>query len=195
MRENVGAARKIPTLETERLILRPFGLADAPAVEAMAGDHEVAAPTLNIPHPYPAGGAARWIGTHAAAAASGEQFTFAVTRKPDGALLGAIGIGVEPRHRRAELGYWLGRPYWGRGYMTEAARRVVAFGFADLGLNRIQALCFPRNVASARVMQKAGLRYEGTLREYVRKGDAFEDLAMYALCRSMNDEVRSTSAP
>lgn len=183
----------IPTLETERLVLRPFDLADAPAVEEMAGAPEIAAMTFNIPHPYPAGGAASWIGTHDAAAASGEDFTFAVTRKPDGALLGAISIVVTAAHRRGELGYWLGRQYWGRGYMTEAARRVVAFGFTELGLNRVQATCFPRNVASARVLRKAGLRHEGTFREYARKGDTFEDVAMYALCRSTNDEVRSTS--
>jgi RimJ/RimL family protein N-acetyltransferase len=98
--------------------------------------------------------------------------------------MGAISIGLTKAHQRGELGYWLGVPFWNQGYTTEAARCVTAFGFAELGLHRVQATCLPRNVASSRVMEKAGLRYEGLLRGYFRKGETFEDVAMYAVLRS-----------
>lgn len=173
----------VPTLETARLRLRPFALADAPQVRAMAGDARVAGPTLHIPHPYPAGMAEAWIGSHVSAAAEGRIYSFAIERRDDGALLGAIGITPDARHRRAEIGYWLGVAHWGRGYMGEAARRIVAFGFAGLGLQRVQATCLPRNPASARVMEKAGMRREGLLRGYVRKDGLQEDILLYAILR------------
>ena len=170
----------IPILDTDRLRLRPFVLEDAPTVQWLASDAEVAATTLNIPHPYPDGLAAAWISGHGAAAERG-VFTWAIVRRAGAALMGSITLSVNAQHRRAELGYWLGVPFWNQGYMTEAAHRVTVYGFEQLGLHRVQAACFPRNVASARVMEKAGLRYEGVLRGYARKGDTFEGIAMYAI--------------
>ncbi len=165
-------------------MLRPFTTEDAPRVQALAGAAEVAATTLNLPHPYPDGAAAMWIGRHALAAADGQSYTWAIVHAADAALLGAVALTIEPRHARGGLGYWLGAPYWGQGYTTEAARRITVFGFVDLGLQRIEAHCFPRNRASARVMEKVGLRYEGLLRGYVRKGEVFEDVLMYGLVRT-----------
>jgi RimJ/RimL family protein N-acetyltransferase len=174
----------IPTLPTERLLLRPFTLADGPAVQALVGAPEVAATTLNIPHPYPDGAAETWIAGQPEYWSSGQGANWAITRRGDGIVLGSISLAITRRHRRAEMGYWLGVPYWNQGYTTEAARRVVAFVFCDLDLNRLQATCLPRNIASARVMQKAGLRYEGQLRGYIVKDDQIEDLNMYALTRA-----------
>lgn len=180
---NAHPLSTIPVLETERLRLRPFVPPDAVAVRRLAGAPEVAATTLNIPHPYPQGAAEQWIGGHATAAVEGRGFTWAIVRQADDELLGAVGCTITPAHARAELGYWLGVPYWNHGYMTEAVRRVVAFGFAALGLHRIQSTALPRNVASWRVMEKAGLRREGVLRGYVRKIDAFEDIVVYGRLR------------
>lgn len=174
----------LPIMETERLRLRPFTLADAEIVRALAGAPEVAATTLHIPHPYPDGAAAEWISTHESAAERGDSYTWAITRRPDGALLGAISLSINKAHNWAEMGYWLGLPFWNQGYTSEAARRVVVFGFTELGLHRIIAACLPRNPASARVMEKAGLRYEGHLRGHVRKGEVFEDILMYGRLRS-----------
>ena len=179
-----GEVTAVPTLEAARLLLRPFTQADAPLVQEMAGDVRVSATTLNIPHPYPDGLAREWIGTHAASAAEGGGYVFAIARKSDDALLGAIAITIVRQHARAEIGYWLGFSYWNQGYTTEAARRVVTFGFEELGLNRIQATYWPRNPASGRVMDKAGLRYEGTLRGYVLRKGSFEDTAIHALTRA-----------
>ncbi len=174
----------LPTLTTERLILRPFALSDAPAVQALAGAREIADTTLNVPHPYPDEAAEAWIATHAENVAAGRQYPFAVVRREDNLLIGAMGLRVDERHHRAELGYWIGVPYWGQGYATEAARRVIRFGFADLGLNRIYATYLTRNPASGRVMQKAGMQFEGIQRQAVRKWEADEDLGQYAILRS-----------
>ena len=179
-----SAVMALPTLETARLRLRPFTPDDAAEVERMAGERRVSEMTLNIPYPYPSGLAADWIVTHAPAAAEGSLYSFAIEHKENGALLGAIGIVPSARFRRAEIGYWLGVEHWNHGYMTEAARRVVAFGFEQLGLVRIQATCYPRNPASAKVMQKIGMAYEGLLRGYIYKDGAQEDIAMYAMLRS-----------
>ena len=90
----------------------------------------------------------------------------------------------DPGQGRAELGYWIGVPFWGQGHATEAVAAVLAFGFGPLGLHRIHATVFPRNPASARVLEKSGFRREGLLRGYARKEGAFEDLVMYARLRT-----------
>jgi ribosomal-protein-alanine N-acetyltransferase len=95
--------------------------------------------------------------------------------------VGAVGLILAPAHDRAELGYWIGAPYWGRGYATEASRAVVRWGFEGLGLRRIHASHFPRNPASGRVLEKLGMRHEGTLRQHVKKWDEYLDLESYGL--------------
>ena len=170
-----------PTLVTPRLQLRPFGLADAADVQRLAGARAVAATTLTIPHPYPDGAATAWIGTHAAAWASGRGAHYAVTDAAGGALVGAVSLALAPTHAGAELGYWIAEPAWGRGYATEAAAALCAHAFAALGVHRIQARHFTGNAASGRVMQKLGMRREGTLRAAVRKDGRFVDLALYAV--------------
>ena len=170
-----------PVLETPRLSLRPFEQADAPAVQRLAGAREIAATTLTIPHPYPDGAAEEWIAKYAPAFDRGTHVTFAVTRSDGTELVGSVGLAIDREHARAELGYWIGVPYWNRGYATEAARRVIAYGFSELGLNRIHASHLPRNTASGRVLQKAGMRFEGVLRQHIRKWGEYEDLAVYGV--------------
>ena len=170
-----------PQLRTARLVLRPFVREDAPAVQHLAGAREIADTTLNVPHPYSDGLAEEWIDSHAPAFAAGCRVACAVTDQSSGALLGAVSLGIHPSHARGELGYWIGVPFWGAGYATEASRALVEYGFTHLELNRIEARHLVRNPASGRVIQKLGLSYEGTLRQSVRKWGRFEDLAMYSL--------------
>jgi RimJ/RimL family protein N-acetyltransferase len=161
------------------LTLRPFTLADAPLVHRLAGAYEVALNTLMIPHPYPEGAAEEWIATHQEAFDANAIHHFAID---DGQLCGAIGL-IMKDAGIAEIGYWLGVPYWNRGYVTEAAREMLRYGFEDLGLQRIFAGCFARNPASARVMEKIGMRYEGTLRRHVVKWDEAQDITFYGILR------------
>jgi RimJ/RimL family protein N-acetyltransferase/catechol 2,3-dioxygenase-like lactoylglutathione lyase family enzyme len=181
-----GAARNAawhgqPTLHTDRLVLRPFRLTDAPAVKELAGAAEVADTTMNIPHPYPEGAAETWIARHPGVWDNGTQATFAVVERESAALSGAIGLVISEAQWRAELGYWIAVGCWGRGYATEAGRAILDFAFTVPKVHRVQARHFVRNPASGRVMQKLGMRFEGVLRDSVRKGDRFEDVAMYAI--------------
>lgn len=171
-----------PAIRTDRLVLRPFAPADAVAVQQLAGAVEIADTTLSIPHPYGDGVAETWISTHGPAFQRNEAAVFAVT-DPAGMLVGGIGLLLDPANRRAELGYWIGVPYWGRGYATEATKAITAYGFRTLGLNRIHARHFTRNPQSGRVLEKAGMRYEGCRRQDVLKNGRLEDLACYAILR------------
>jgi RimJ/RimL family protein N-acetyltransferase len=173
----------IPILTSERLVLRPFSPDDVPRVHELLSTPEIADTTLNIAYPYPEGAAAGWIATHATAAADSTGWTWAITRRSGAELLGAIGLGVVSVHRRGTLGYWLGVAYWGQGFMSEAARAVVAYGFDALHLHRIGAECMSRNPASAKVMQHTGMTYEGTSRGYIFKQGVFEDVDRYAVVR------------
>jgi len=170
-----------PTLLTERLLLRPLTLTDASAVQRLAGEREIAATTAAIPHPYPDGAAEAWIETHPGRFARGEAAAFAVTRRTDSALLGVVGLEIDPETQRAELGYWIGKPYWNRGYCSEAAAEVVRFALIDLRLRRVFARHFSGNPASGRVMQKIGMRHEGTLRQHAVKWGEVHDLEIYGL--------------
>lgn len=177
----------IPELTTERLLLRAFLPEDAPAVQELASPREVAAPLDAMPHPYPEGAADGWIASHAGNAEAGSAFTWAVTTRHDGTLIGAIEIRPEHHYRRGEFGYWTGMPYWNQGYTTEAAGRVVQHGFETLNLHRIQALVLPTNTGSVRVLEKLGFQREGVLRDYVLKWGEFQDRAVYGL---LHDEWR-----
>jgi RimJ/RimL family protein N-acetyltransferase len=174
-----------PTLETERLILRPFDMKDAKDVQRLAGARDVASTTLNIPHPYEDGRAEDWISTHQGVFDEGKGIVFAITSKPDGALVGAISLmGINRRDLKAELGYWIGKPFWNQGFCTEAGRAVLEYGFKILGLNRIFARHLSRNPASGRVMEKLGMIYEGRRRQDTRKWDVFEDVEFYGILKS-----------
>ncbi len=174
---------QIPTLITARLVLRPFTLSDAPVVKELAGEWEIAETTANIPHPYEEGMAEVWISTHQESFDKGEAVTFAITLRTDARLVGAIGLRIIKAHRLAEMGYWVGRPYWNQGYCTEAAQAVLRYGFEVLDLNRVQARHMTHNPASGRVMQKLGMKYEGTLRQSLFRWGKFRDAAIYSILR------------
>jgi RimJ/RimL family protein N-acetyltransferase len=171
-----------PRLETERLLLRPFQESDAVAVERLAGVREVADTTLNIPHPYPAGGGLQWIATHGAAWARRQNLTLAIcSQAPPNDLLGAINLSLSLMHLHGEIGYWIGASSWGHGFATEASRALVAYAFDELGLHRVQGRHFIRNPASGRVLQKLGMSLEGVHRDAYRRWGAFESVALYAV--------------
>jgi RimJ/RimL family protein N-acetyltransferase len=170
-----------PTIQTERLVLRPFSLEDADDVQRLAGERAIAATTLSIPHPYERGMAESWIATHHDEFIRGSKVVFAVAHRETAELLGAVSLTLRRQHYAAELGYWIGKPYWNRGYATEAAIATIHYGFRELRLHRVYATHLGRNPASGRVMVKAGMRKEGVLREHVRKWGAFDDLVTYGV--------------
>jgi RimJ/RimL family protein N-acetyltransferase len=171
----------IPTLETTRLKLRPYGEADISELVSLIGAREVAATTLRIPHPYTEREARAFLAQ--IGGESDNEIRFAVTESKDGRFCGGIGLRLASEHRNAELGYWIGLPYWGRGYGTEAARELLRYGFEELNLHRIFASHFKQNPASGRILKKIGMRYEGCQREHLCKWDQFVDSELYGILR------------
>lgn len=174
-----------PILETQRLRLRPLAEGDVPAMTAALHDPAIATDAADIPYPITPQAAARWVETTTAMAVRGVGITYAILRRDDDTFVGEVGLDRVPAHRRAEIGYWIGKPFWGHGYATEATRRVIRLAFEELGINRVGANCYTRNVGSARVLQKSGLRYEGSARQYFYNPllQQYEDIDFYALLR------------
>jgi RimJ/RimL family protein N-acetyltransferase len=173
-----------PTLRTARLVLGTFDLEDAPELQRLAGAREIADTTVSIPHPYDLDHALAWIGQQRREAVRGRATNFAIRLLPSGPLIGSVGLrDIDPEHLQAELGFWIGREWWGNGYAREAAAEVIRFGFESLELNRIYAHHMARNPASGKVLRAAGMQREGLLRQRVRKWGVYEDVVLYAIIR------------
>jgi [ribosomal protein S5]-alanine N-acetyltransferase len=170
---------KPAVIETARLKLRPLSTEDNPQLVPLIGAREVAATTLRIPHPFEARHAREYL----AIVPKENELRLGIWLRRDGRLCGGMGLHPDNQHKHAELGYWVGVPYWGHGYATEAAQAVVAYGFEHLQLNRIFAHHFKHNPASGQVLRKIGMRHQGCLRQHVLKWGQFVDLELYSVLR------------
>ena len=146
--------RIVPVLKTARLTLRAPRLRDAKAIAHFAGDRRVAENTTSVRHPYTIDDAEEFV---AAANRQAADITFVISLDDD--VIGACGI--ELRESAAEVGYWLGALYWGRGYATETARAAIDYAFGDLGQAALQAGARVSNPASRRVLEKCGFQWTG----------------------------------
>lgn len=171
----------LPTLITQRLRIRPFYTEDAPMVQKLAGDKAISDATINIPYPYDLRTAEIWIESHSYEVRKGICFNLAVELKEEPCLIGNTSLFFNREHHRAELGYWIGKPYWGKGYCTEAAAAVLEYGFKELKLQRIFAHVFKDNTASVKVLEKIGMTYEGCLRKHIKKHSCFKDESVYSM--------------
>lgn len=173
------------TIETHRLILRPFRVEDAPAMfRNWAHDSDVTEYLTWPPHADEQATAAllaRWVKE------TGENpfyFQWAIELKTLGEPIGSISVvNTNERTESAEIGWCIGKQWWGQGVMPEAGAAVFAFLFDEVGLNRIEAKHDVRNPKSGRVMQKLGMTCEGTLRQAGRSNAGLSDLAVYSLLR------------
>ena len=172
----------LPTLRGGGLILRALAATDAPAIEGVLQDAEVARNTLSIPWPYPEGAAAAFIAAEREAWGAGKRATWGIVEQ-DAPLFGVIGLRFRPAHQLAEIGYWLAREAWGRGHATAAVRLAVAWAFDAMGLHRVEAHHFVENPASGRVLAKAGFSMEGRRRGAVWRDGVPRDLVSYAMLR------------
>lgn len=170
-------------LEAGLVRLRPLAAADHADILRYAVAKEIAANTF-VPRPYPPEAAAEFIRKTQDDRKNAVGFTFAVIEADSEDFAGCMGIHVNWDHKRADIGYWIGLPFWGRGLATAALRRLIQFGFDELRLNRIEAGHFVHNPASGRVMQKANMRYEGLRRGYCWHREAYKDLHWYAITQA-----------
>jgi len=156
---------------------------DAPLVQRYAGDAQVARTTANVPHPYPDGAAEKWIASHLLQFLEQTNVVFAI-RSLEGELYGAINLSLELKHQIGELGYWIGVPHWNKGVCTEAAGRLIQYGFEELGLNKIYGRHLSANPSSGRVMEKNGLKIEGVQRQHFKKDGVWLDITERGILRS-----------
>jgi RimJ/RimL family protein N-acetyltransferase len=170
--------RSSPVLETERLTLRAPRHEDVKALVALINDRRIAENTARIPHPY---------GIHDA-----EQFVATVNKREgeacfvimlDDTLIG--GCGIDPREGVPEIGYWLGVPYWGRGFATEATRAVIDYAFGDLGYETLQAGARVTNPASRRVLEKCGFQWTGVRLSRIRAINSAASVERFRLDRGL----------
>jgi [ribosomal protein S5]-alanine N-acetyltransferase len=161
--------------------LDPIAEEHAPAVQLLASDPLIAA-TSNVPHPYPPDGALAWIRHTTAQRAIGRELNYAIVAEPGVVgVCGVMNIGGTPRS--AELGYWIGVPYWGRGYATAAARELVRLVFEEHGLALLRSSCLLRNHASYRVLERSGFRCLGTGTHANTKWGPEDVFALFELTR------------
>ena len=169
------------TLQTPRLILRKLEITDAEDIFAYASNPEVALYTsweahrsINETYEYLNNIVFQLY-------RSGKGMAWGIVEKENSKLIGNCSLHITSVHRRAEMGYALSRAYWGKGLMTEAAKAAIAFGFHVMHLQRIQAICNLDNVASARVLEKSGMQFEGILHNYIFEKERCWDVRMYAI--------------
>jgi len=179
------------TISTPRLLLRPMTESDAPALFAVFSDPKVmrywsSAPWESMQRAH------EMIQRDAASMRVGESLRLGIVRKSDDALLGMCTLfAFSATCRRAEIGYALASAAWGQGYMDEALRALLDYGFGALELNRVEADIDPRNEASARSLERLGFEREGLLRERWIVGEEISDTAFYGLLARDWDAIRS----
>ncbi|PCJ56292.1 MAG: GNAT family N-acetyltransferase [Planctomycetota bacterium] len=171
-------------ISTSRLRLCAFKPSDDSAIQNLAGDIKVYQTTLNLPHPYELEMATKWISSHAIQFEKGNGVTLAIQLKPKETIVGTITLGISQRHNKAELGFWVGVPYWNQGICTEASNAMINFAFDDLKLNKVTSRHLEGNHASGRVMQKCGMVQEGILKNEILKDEAFHDLVVYGILKN-----------
>jgi len=180
-------------IETRRIALRPFAPQDAARVRALADDWEVAKTLALMPHPYPAEAAEQWIATHRDLAGRGEEYVFAITRKPKGELIGAISVRKKP-FLFGSVGYWLGKRYWGKGFATEAVQCIAAVAFDWLHMPDLTAVALADNIASHRVLEKSRFTRNGNRQMQHRDEAGAREFISFRLTREAWQKARQQSA-
>jgi RimJ/RimL family protein N-acetyltransferase len=170
---------------SDQVHLSEFRSSDKDALTAHLNDREIYDRTLRIPFPYTDASADEWLALVAKSTKQqGRSVQFAI-RNADDALIGGCGFdGFQVgKSHRAEIGYWLARPFWGQGIMTAVVQRVCRHAFEQFGLAKITAHVFSHNPASARVLEKCGFREEGFLRKHFLKDGQFIDARLFGLLK------------
>lgn len=171
-------------LVNDQVCLAEFELSDRDAIVSGVNDRDIYDRTLRIPFPYTEADADSWLArTVKITAEQGQRTHWAI--RLDTALVGACGFQdfEAGKSHRAEVGYWLAKPFWGRGIMTAVVRRLCRHAFEEMGLVKITAHVFAGNPASARVLEKCGFQQEGFLRRHFQKDGQLLDVRLFGLLR------------
>lgn len=177
---------KFPKIETKKLFLTELKAEDIPEIVKYASNKNISNFTQNIPFPYSEKDAVFWINMANQGFENGHQYTFAIRTKERNNFIGGIGLNIERKYKRAEIGYWIAKPFWGKGYATEATKSIIEFGFKNLDLNKFTSSYLAKNPASGKVMENSGMKKEGELKEHIFKNSEYHDLILYGLTKKQN---------
>ena len=167
-------------IKSKKFILRPYRKGDEEALVKHANDKTIARNTLVMPHPYTMKDAKEWIKKNLEEYNKKNSANHVFAIEIDREICGAVGLSKIKKEHKAEIGYWLGRKYWGQGIMTEAVKLAVIYAFQKLKLRRIYAHVFLFNPASKRVLEKAGFVLEGVSKKEAKKKDKYIDVYLLA---------------
>lgn len=173
----------LPVIETKRLRLRMPSAKDIPRMVEYANHPQIYKMTLNVPHPYHEKDAISWINMANQGFDDKNHFVFAICNLSDDQFMGGIGLRVNTRFNHAELGFWIGEPFWNNGYVTEATKEILAFGFEQIGLQKIFGIHMIENPASGRIMEKNGMIKEGEFVDHLKKRDKYYTVIQYRLTK------------
>lgn len=168
-------------LETLRLSLTEFEPVTVEIWHQLMNNKEVVQTTLSLPFPCSLDDARNWQEKQLKKIAEGNLLRWAIVKKETGDTIGNIKLVINPLFESAELGYWLGKDYWGRGYAFEAAKQIVDFAFTTLKLNRLEAYAMDHNTSSEKILFKLGFLKEGLLRKSIKRWGEFIDVKSYGL--------------
>jgi ribosomal-protein-alanine N-acetyltransferase len=183
---------------TPEISLTDFNRSDLDALVEWFSEREIYERTLRIPHPYTLADAEKWLAIVGQTVGQNGRIADWAIRDSAGQLIGGVGLERAPANapHRAEIGYWLAKPFWGRGIMTVAVGTVCRHAFDAIGLAKITADVFSFNDASARVLEKCGFEPEGYLRQHLQKDGRLIDVKLYGLLKEATDfKTRTSSAP
>ena len=179
---------KFPKIETERLFLTELRAEDISNIVKYASNKNISDFTQNIPFPYAEKDAIFWINMANQGFKNRNQYTFAIRQKDKDDFIGGIGIKIERKNNRAEIGYWIGEPFWGNGFATEATKAVIKFGFENLDMNKFTSSHLANNPASGKVLKNSGMKREGELKEQILKNSKYIDLILFGLTKKQKAE-------
>ncbi len=171
-------------IEGKKINIRKLKKSDAPFIYQNAKDFEIAKYTT-IPHPYKLKNAEDFIKTTHQKMRKKKSFELGIELKENKKIIGIIGLtNINYNNKNAEIGYWLGKKYWGKGIMKEAIKLILKFGFKKLKLVRIYARVMHPNIASAKLLEKSGFKYEGRMRKTTLKKGKWMDDLKYSILNS-----------
>ena len=174
----------LPEITTERLLLsQPVENDLQDFLIQINSSEEYSKNLFNIPFPFAVENAKIWLDHCNLGIESGSSLRFAIREKEVGKLIGIIGLHIDEEHQKAELGYWLGKDFWGKGYLAEGLKAVIKYSFTELNLNKIAATHFLFNPNSGKVMQKAGMKLEGLQRQEYLQNGKFLDVNRYSILK------------
>lgn len=170
-----------PTLTTDRLTLSKIKPKEIPNIVQYLNNRNITDNTLMMPYPYTEDHAVAWISMSNQGFMSKEQFIFGIYLSESDSLIGGMGLHIDKKHHKAEMGYWIAEPFWNQGFATEAGKAVIQFGFETLKLHKIYATHFSHNPASGKVLINIGMMHEADLKQHYFKNGAYLDVRQYSI--------------